>query len=64
MIGVFMRKMEKIYQVKNIRSSEVFLTSTVYEKNIEGVEFIGVWKESQSNPRILWMRRDSLVEIK
>ena len=59
-----MRKMEKIYQVKNIRSGEVFLTSTVYEKNIDGVEFIGVWRESEPNPRILWMRKDSLMKIK
>jgi hypothetical protein len=54
-----MRKTEKIYKVKNLISGEEFTTSTVYEKTIDGVFFIGVWKEN--NPqRILWIRKDSV----
>lgn len=59
-----MKKTEKIYKVKNLISGEVFTTSTVYEKVIDGVTFIGVWKESDPHRRINWMRKDSLTKIK
>ena len=59
-----MRKPEKIYRVKNIRTSEIFTTSTVYEKIIDGELFIGVWKESDPHRRINWIRKDSTVKVK
>jgi hypothetical protein len=59
-----MRKLEKIYQVKNLRSNEIFTTSTVYEKDIDGEPFIGVWRESDPHRRINWIRKDSTEKVK
>ena len=59
-----MRKLEKIYRVKNLRTNEVFTTSTVYEKNIDGESFIGVWREADPHRRINWIRKDSTVKVK
>ncbi len=59
-----MRKMEKVYKVKNLISGDQFTTSTVYEKTIDGVAFIGVWRDSDPHRRINWMRRDSLTKVK
>jgi hypothetical protein len=57
-----MRKVEKIYKVKNLISGEEFTTSTVYEKTIDGALFIVVWKEN--NPqRILWIKKDSVKKV-
>jgi hypothetical protein len=59
-----MRRPEKIYQVKNIRTNEIFTTSTVYEKNIEGESFIGVWRNTDPHRRINWIRKDSTTKVK
>ena len=59
-----MRKPEKIYKVKNLRTNEVFTTSTVYEKNIDGESFIGIWREADPHRRVNWIRRDSTVKVK
>lgn len=59
-----MRKPERIYQVKNLRTNEVFTTSTAYEKNIDGEPFIGVWRESDTHRRINWLRKSSVVKVK
>lgn len=59
-----MRKPEQIYKVKNLRTNEVFTTSTVYEKIIDGEPFIGVWRESDSHRRINWIRKDSTEKVK
>lgn len=57
-----MRKPEKIFKVKNLRTGEVFTTSNIYEKEIDGEIFIGVWKDSDSQKRINWMRKNSVVK--
>ena len=57
-----MRKPERIYKVKNLRTGEVFTTSNVYEKEIDGEIFIGVWRESDSQKRINWMRKNSVIK--
>lgn len=59
-----MKKFEKSYKVKNLRTGEMFFTSSSYEKIIDGDFFIGVWKETTAQPRVLWMRKDSLVKVK
>lgn len=59
-----MRRPEKIYQVKNLRTGEVFTTSTVYEKDIEGEPFIGVWRNTDPHRRINWIRKDSTSKVK
>jgi len=59
-----MRKPEKIFKVKNLRTGDVFTTSNVYEKDIDGEPFIGVWKESDPHRRINWIRKDSTIKIK
>jgi len=59
-----MRKPERIYRVKNLRTGEVFTTSTVYEKAIDGEQFIGVWRESDPHRRVNWIRKDSMVKVK
>ena len=59
-----MRKPERIYQVKNLRTGEVFTTSTVYEKDIDGEPFIGVWRESDPHRRVNWIRKNCMAKIK
>lgn len=59
-----MRRPEKIYRVKNLRTNETFITSTVYEKSIDGEPFIGIWRESDPHRRINWIRKDSTTKIK
>ena len=59
-----MRRPEKIYRVKNLRTNETFITSTVYEKHIDGEPFIGIWRESDPHRRINWIRKDSTTKIK
>ena len=59
-----MRKPEKIYRIKNLRTNEIFTTSTVYEKTIDGEPFIGVWKEQDPHRRINWIRKDSTIKVK
>lgn len=59
-----MSKNERIAKVENIRTGEIYLTSSLYEKSIDGVNFIGVWKENDKSRRINWMRQDSLRKIK
>ena len=59
-----MRKPEKIYRVKNLRTGEVFTTSNIYEKDIDGEPFIGVWRESDPHRRVNWIRKNSMVKIK
>lgn len=58
-----MRKLEKTYKVKNLRTGEIFITSTIYEKEIDGELFIGVWKDNDSKKRINWMRKNSVSKI-
>lgn len=58
-----MRKPERIYRVKNLRTGEVFTTSTVYEKDIDGEPFIGVWRESDPHRRVNWIRKASVSKI-
>ena len=57
-----MRRPEKIFKVKNLRTGEVFTTSNIYEKAIDGEIFIGVWKESDPQKRINWMRKNSVIK--
>ena len=59
-----MRKPERIYKVKNLRTGEVFTTSTIYEKDIDGEPFIGVWRETDPHRRVNWIRKDSTVKAK
>jgi hypothetical protein len=58
-----MRKIEKIYQIKNIRNNEIFTTSTVYEKIIDGEMFVGVWKENDPQRRVMWIRKNSTIKV-
>lgn len=58
-----MRKSEKIYRVKNLRTGEVFTTSNAYEKDIDGEQFIGVWKDEDPHRRINWIRKGSVSKI-
>lgn len=59
-----MRRLERIYRVKNLRTNEVFTTSNAYEKNIDGEPFIGVWREEDPHRRVNWIRKDSTVKVK
>ncbi len=59
-----MRKPEKIFKVKNLRTNEVFTTSNIYEKTIDGELFIGVWRDADPHRRINWIRKDSTVKVK
>ncbi len=58
-----MRKTEKIYQVKNLKTGDVYTTSTAYEKEIDGISFIGVWRDQEPQKRINWMRKDQLEKV-
>jgi len=59
-----MRKLEKIFKVKNLRTGEVFTTSNVYEKHIDGEPFIGVWRDTDPHRRVNWIRKESMVKVK
>ena len=59
-----MKKFEKNYIVKNIRTGEIFLTEIGLKKEIEGVQFIGVWKENDPIKRVVWINKDSIEKIK
>ena len=59
-----MRKPERIYKVKNLRTGEVFTTSNAYEKDIDGEPFIGVWRETDPHRRVNWIRKQSMVKVK
>lgn len=59
-----MKKIDKIYKVKNLITGEVFFSNTSLEKAIDGITFIGVWKESDPHQRVNWMRKDSLTKVK
>lgn len=59
-----MRKIEKIYKIKNLRTNETFTTSTMYEKIIDGEQFIGVWRDSDPHKRVNWIRKNSTVKVK
>jgi hypothetical protein len=58
-----MPKTEKIFTVKNIRTGETFVTSSAYEREIDGVRFIGVWREHDLSKRLNWIRKDSVAKI-
>lgn len=58
-----MPKTEKIFNVKNIRTGETFVTSSAYEREIDGVRFIGVWRKTDTHQRINWIRKDSVTKI-
>ena len=58
-----MRKLEKIYQVKNLKTGDLYTTSNVYEKEIDGVTFVGVWQEGKPQAGIKWMRKDQLERV-
>lgn len=57
---------ERIGMVRNLRTGEIFLTSSLFKKEIAGEQFIGVFKtQEQLNRREPnWMRRDLLVKHK
>ncbi|MCX7593144.1 MAG: hypothetical protein N2235_05190 [Fischerella sp.] len=57
---------ERISQVRNLRTGEIFLTSNLFEKEINGEKFIGVFKsQEQLNRRDPnWMKKDLLVKHK
>lgn len=58
-----MRKLEKIYKVKNLKTGELYTTSNVHEKEIDGVVFIGVWQEEKPQAGMKWMRKDQLERV-
>jgi len=63
MKGVIMKKAEKIFQIKNIRTGDIFVTSSSYQREIDGDTFIGAWKETDPHKRLYWIRKDSTVKV-
>ena len=59
-----MRKSETVYQVKNLKTGEVYTTSNAYEKEIDGIKFSGVWRDHDPQKRINWMRKDQLEKVR
>ena len=59
-----MPKTEKIFTVKNIRTGETFVTSSAYEREIDGVRFIGVWRNNDTHRRLNWIRKDSVTKVR
>lgn len=58
-----MRKSVKIYRVRNLKTGEEFLTRTDYVREIDGADFIGVWRETDPQKRVNYMRKDSLTRV-
>ncbi len=55
---------ERVSKVRNLRTGEVFLTSNLFEKDIGGETFVGVFKTQEQLARRdpNWMRKDLLVK--
>jgi|TARA_R110000868_G_scaffold87780_2_gene245149 hypothetical protein len=57
---------EVISRVKNIVTGDEYFTSNLYEKNIDGIPFVGVFvkPDSERDRRISWMKKDQLVKMR
>lgn len=62
----FLRTGERISQVKNNMTGDVFFTSNLYEKLINGETYIGVFTKSDDfhQRKVNWMRKDSMIKVK
>ena len=59
-----MKKIEKVYKVKNVITGEIFLSEQGLQKEIEGRRFIGVWKENDPVKRVVWINQESVKKVK
>lgn len=59
-----MRKLDRTYRVRNLKTGEEFLTRPGDTRQIDGVEFVGVWREKDPARRVNYMRRDTLVRVR
>jgi hypothetical protein len=61
-----LRKGERISRVKNHVTGDVFFTSNLYEKYINGELYVGVFTKSDDyhQRKVNWMRKDTMVKIK
>lgn len=66
MMNVNLKRGEKITVVKNNITGDEYCTSNLYSKQIDGIEFVGVFSKSADPHRrkINWVRKDHLVKVK
>jgi hypothetical protein len=57
---------EVISRVKNIVTGDEYFTSNLYEKNIDGLVFVGVFvkPDSDKDRKISWIKKDQLTKVK
>ena len=57
---------EKIHRVRSKINGDEFWTSNLYEKTVDGIQFVGVFKQSPTGAahQVNWMRKDNLTRIK
>ena len=55
-------KIAETYIAIWLRRERGFSILPIYEKEIDGEIFIGVWKESDPQKRINWMRKNSVTK--
>jgi hypothetical protein len=62
----FVKHGEKISKVKNNVTGDIFYTSNLYEKTINGEPFVGVFTKCDDtrNRKVNWMRRDHLIKLR
>ena len=65
-VDIKLKRNEKISIVQNNITGDQYYTSNLYNKFIDGVEFIGVFQRPRSpmDRRVNWMRKDQLARVK
>jgi hypothetical protein len=65
-VDIRLKKGEHISLVRSIITNDVYYTSNLYTKYIDGVEFIGVFLRPGNTERrtVNWMRKDQMVKTK
>jgi len=62
----YLRKGEQLSKVKNTVTGDVFWTSNLYEKFINGEKYVGVFTKCDEHHKrkVNWMKRDHLQKVK
>lgn len=65
-VDIRLKKGEHISLVRSLVTNDVYYTSNLYNKFIDGAEFIGVFiRPNNSDHRpVNWMRKDQMIKVK
>lgn len=62
----FLKKGETLHKVKNTITGDIFYSSNLYEKFINGEKYVGVFTKADDNRnrKVNWIKKDNLVRVK